>query len=138
MSVPLVPPGLQGELSDLARSAGGAWGHSGRVGHIVSQMEEGSSADQVAVVEMDLGGKDLCIGAQQGALPPSLTLDPATVNITATQHTQQEQHEVMRAVRVCELCVLCVLSVYSRAFTGDVGAVGQLTTVSIFVSLFVD
>lgn len=90
----------------LARTAGGALGHSGGVRHVVSQVEVGSSADQVAVVEADRGGEDLCVGAQQRAVPPSLTLDPAAVD-----------------VRVC---------------TGDVGAVGQLTTVSIFVSLFVD
>lgn len=55
-------------------------------------MEEGSSADQVAVVEADRGSEDLCVGTQQGALPPALTLDPAAVNVT---ETQQEQQEVM-------------------------------------------
>lgn len=90
----------------LAGAAGGALGHGGGVGHVVSKVEEGSSADQVAVVEADRGGQDLCISAQQGALPPPLTLDPPTVHV--------------------------------RASTGDVGAVGQLTTVSIFASLFVN
>lgn len=68
-------------------------------------MEEGASADQVAVVKVDPGGEDLRIGAQQGAVPPTLTLDPAAVNV--------------------------------RVSTGDVGAVDELTAVSIFVSLFV-
>lgn len=80
-------------------------GHGGGVGHVVTKVEEGASADQVAVVEVDLGGEDLCVGAQQGAVPPTLTLDPTAVNV--------------------------------RVPAGDVGAVGQLTTVSIFVSLFV-
>lgn len=89
----------------LAGPAGGALGHGGGVGHVVAQVEEGPSADQVAVVEAHRGGQDLCVGAQQGALPPPLTLDPPAVNVGVS--------------------------------TGDVGAVGQLTTVSIFVSLFV-
>lgn len=40
----------------------------------------------------------------------------------------------------CVCCVLCVVlcSVFSPVVTGDVGAVVELTTVSIFVSLFVD
>lgn len=49
-------------------------------------MEEGSSADQAGVVEG--GGEDLCIGAQQGALPSSLTLDPPTANVPKTQPTE--------------------------------------------------
>lgn len=80
---PEVPPGLQGAPSDLARAAGGALGHGGGVRHVVSQVEEGSSADQVAVIEADGGGEDLGVAAQQGALPPALTLDPAAVNVAA-------------------------------------------------------
>lgn len=68
-------------VTHLAGAAGGALGHGGGVGHVVSKVEEGSSADQVAVVEADRGGQDLCIGAQQGALPPPLTLDPPTVHV---------------------------------------------------------
>lgn len=76
-----------GGAAHLARAAGGSLGHSGRVGHVVSQVEVGSSADQVAVIEG--GGEDFCVGAQQGALPPSLTLNPATVNVPAKQQKQE-------------------------------------------------
>lgn len=69
---------------DLAGATGGALSHGGGVRHVVSQVEEGSSADQVAVVEADGGGEDLGVGAQQGALPPTLTLDPAAVNVPTT------------------------------------------------------
>lgn len=51
-------------------------------------MEEGPSANQVAVVE--LGGEDLCVGAQQGAVTSSLTLNPSAEDVTATQQTQEE------------------------------------------------
>lgn len=88
----------------LSGPAGGSLGHGGRVGHVVVQVEESPSADQVAVVEAD--GEDLGDAAQQGALRAALTLDPAAENVLV--------------------------------FTGDVGAVAQLTTVSIFVSLLVD
>lgn len=89
--------------ASLAGAAGGALGNDGGVGYVVAQVEEGSSADQV---QADGGGEDLSVGAQQGAVSPALTLDPAAEN-----------------VGVC---------------TGDIRAIGQLTTVSIFVSLFVD
>lgn len=48
-------------------------------------MEEGSAADEVAEVEADGGGEDLCVGAQQGALTTPLTLDPPTVDVTASR-----------------------------------------------------
>lgn len=82
-----VRPTENGGGGHLARAAGGALGHGGWVGHIVSQVEKGSSAHQVAEVEVNFCG-NLCVGAQQGALPPSLTLDPAAKNITAAQQTQ--------------------------------------------------
>lgn len=68
--------------SDLAGAAGGALGHRGGVGHVVVQVEEGPSADQVAVVEADR--EDLSDAAQQGALCPALTLDPTTENVPET------------------------------------------------------
>lgn len=80
-----VPPGLRGRSGPhLAGAAGGALGHGGGVRHVVPQVEEGSPADQVAVVEAHGGGEDLCVGAQQGALPPTPTLDTAAVRVTAT------------------------------------------------------
>jgi len=84
---PESPPGLWGALSDLAGATGGALGHGGGVGHVVVQVEEGPPADQVAVVEADGGGEDLRVAAQQGALPPPLTLDPSTVHVSATNMT---------------------------------------------------
>lgn len=82
------PDWLSGEevSSDLAGPAGGALGHGGRVGHVVVQVEERPSADQVAVVEAN--GQDLGDAAQQGALCPALTLDPAAQNVSeATRDT---------------------------------------------------
>lgn len=74
---------LQEAQSDLAGATGGALGHCGGVGHVVIQMEEGPSADQVAVVEADC--ENLSDAAQQGALCPALTLDPTTDNVPETK-----------------------------------------------------
>lgn len=67
-------------------ATGGTLGHRGRVRDVVSQVEEGPSADQAGVVEG--GGEDLGITAQQGALLSSPTLDPPAVNIPVGQQTE--------------------------------------------------
>lgn len=121
-------------LSDLPGPAGGALRHGGRVGHVVVQVEESPSADQVAVVEAD--GEDLGDAAQQGALRPALTLDPAAENVPKEttkgpiwrDEASLDHRGIMGFVGLADSLVL----------TGDVGAVAQLTTVSIFVSLLVD
>lgn len=116
-------------------------------------MEESPSADQVAVVEGHIGGEDLCVGAQQGALPPSLTLDPSTEDVAARDRKTRQRHQEVKfplntekqevngsfdRALSCNAYTRPQGAGYSRASTGNVGAVGQLTTVSIFVSLFVD
>lgn len=80
--VPPPYPPAEGR-ADLAGSAGGALGNGGRVRHVVAQVEEGSPAHLVAVVEGHVGGKDLGIGAQQGALPAALTLESAAAHVAA-------------------------------------------------------
>lgn len=76
-----------GGAADLASPTGGALGHGGRVRHVVAQVEEGSPAHLVAVVEGHVGGEDLGVGAQQGALPAALTLQPAAVHVAAGPQT---------------------------------------------------
>lgn len=61
-------------------------------------MEEGSSADQVAVVEAHGGGEDLSVAAQQGALPAALTLDPAAVDISTVAERRAESSRTEEAV----------------------------------------
>lgn len=50
-------------------------------------MEEGSSAHLVVVVEGYIGGEDLSVGPQQGALSTALTLEPAAVHVAAGAQT---------------------------------------------------
>lgn len=48
------------------------------------------------MVKGHVGGEDLCVGAQQGALPPSLTLDPATVDIAARDRKTGQRHQEVK------------------------------------------
>lgn len=90
---------------DLARPAGGALSHGGGVGHVVTQVEKGPSAHQLAVVEAHR--EDLCVGDQKGALCSALTLDPAAVHVSAmTGSDVKNQATGVRWVSVCTLPVL--------------------------------
>lgn len=104
-------------------------------------MEEGPSAGQVAVVEAHGSGEDLRVAAQQGALPAALTLDSAAVNVSVATASTAGMRCLVRQDRggrlSADLPFWSLRQAYLRVSTGDVGAVGQLTTVSIFVPLFV-
>lgn len=48
------------------------------------------------MVEGHVGGEDLCVGAQQGALPPTLTLDPATMDVAARDRKTVQRHREVK------------------------------------------
>jgi len=62
-------------------TAGGALGHAGGVQYIIPQVQVGPTADQVAVVELDIGCQNLSAGGENGALGPTLTLELTTEHV---------------------------------------------------------
>lgn len=69
----------------LALTTGGSLGYHGGVRNIVSEVKEGPAAGEVTVVQAYFSGEDLCIGAQQGAITPTLTLDPPAKHVSVNR-----------------------------------------------------
>lgn len=67
----------------LALATGCSMCYHCRVRYILSKVKEGPAAGEVTVVQPHFGGEDLCVGAQQGAIITTLTLDPSTKNVSA-------------------------------------------------------
>ena len=78
-------------------AAGGALGHAGGVGHVVPQVQVGAPADQVAVVELHLGGEDLRAAGQNRPLAASLALELTAQDVPGEDthtHTTSHTHNI--------------------------------------------
>lgn len=65
----------------LVGPTGRPLGHHGWVRNIITQIKIGPPTGKVTLVQFDRCGQNLNVGAQQGAITSTLTLDPTTEHI---------------------------------------------------------